>query len=307
MSRRVVLAVLVAAALAPAAPARADDVAEAKARFRRGAELYRASKWREAIAEFEAAYRLKPHGAIHFNVAQCRERLGEWPAALRGYLDYLREVPDAKDRAAVRAAVQRLEQRLAAAGAQALLVYSDPPGAEVRLDGRPRGRTPFHIVLPPGTYELRLALDGHEPVADEVELAAAASRTFDVVLRPARPPAAAAAPSPGPPAAPDLAAPPPAAAGPSLAAPVGPPREKRRVYTWIAAGAAVAAASAGAYYGWSAKEDADAIDGIANDGARADRVARDAESKARRANVLYAVSGAAAAAGVTLFFVEKRF
>jgi tetratricopeptide (TPR) repeat protein len=110
---RAVASALVVLVLLGAAPAvHADDVAEAKARFRRGAELYRASRWREAIAEFEAAYRLKPHGAIHFNVAQCRERLGEWAGALRGYHDYLREVPDAKDRAAVQASIRGIEERL---------------------------------------------------------------------------------------------------------------------------------------------------------------------------------------------------
>ena len=113
-------AALAAALLAAAPHAAADDVAEAKAQFRRGADLYRAGKWREAIDAFEAAYRLKPHGAIRFNVGQCRERLGEWPAALAAYEDYLREVPDAKDRAAVRASMGKIEARLAAAGVQAL-------------------------------------------------------------------------------------------------------------------------------------------------------------------------------------------
>jgi tetratricopeptide (TPR) repeat protein len=302
--RAVASALVVLVLLGAAPPVRADDVAEAKVRFRRGAELYRASRWREAIAEFEAAYRLKPHGAIHFNVAQCRERLGEWAGALRGYHDYLREVPDAKDRAAVQASIRRIEERLAAVGVQALLVYSDPPGAEVRLDGRPRGTTPLHVVLPPGSYRLALALDGYEGVTEEVALAAAASRAFEVVLRPAP----VAARSRGPVATPDLAV----AKPPSSGAPLAPtlpesPRERRRVYTWVAAGTAVAAVAAGAYFGVSARQDEDAIPGIVNDPALADRTVRSAESNARRANVLYALAGGAAVAGVTLFFVEKRF
>jgi hypothetical protein len=303
---RAVASALVVLVLLGAAPAvHADDVAEAKARFRRGAELYRASRWREAIAEFEAAYRLKPHGAIHFNVAQCRERLGEWAGALRGYHDYLREVPDAKDRAAVQASIRGIEERLAAVGVQALLVYSDPPGAEVRLDGRPRGTTPLHVVLPPGSYRLALALDGYEGAAEEVALAAAASRAVEVVLRPA----SVAARSRAPASAPDLAVAKPPAPGAPLAPTLPePPRERRRVYTWIAAGTAVAAVAAGAYFGVSARRDEDAIDSrIANDLSLADRTVRSAESNARRANVLYALAGGAAVAGVTLFFVEKRF
>jgi PEGA domain-containing protein/tetratricopeptide repeat protein len=312
------VAALAAALLAAAPHAAADDVAEAKAQFRRGADLYRAGKWREAIDAFEAAYRLKPHGAIRFNVAQCRERLGEWPAALAAYEDYLREVPDAKDRAAVRAAMQKIEQRLASAGVQALLVYTDPPGAQVRVDGKGRGTTPFHTVLPPGPYALSLSLDGYEPFAEDVTLAATASRVVDEVLRPAAPrappvqavapvPAAVAVAAAQPPA--DLRVEPPASAPPApiLAASAAPPKERKRVYTWVAAGTAVAAAAAGAYFGWSAQQDADKVDGIVNDGAQAQQAASDAQSKAHTANVLYAVSGAAAAAGITLFFVEGKF
>jgi hypothetical protein len=322
---RAAIACLALAALLAATPAAADDVAAARAQFRKGAELYRARQYRDAIAAFESAYRLKPHGAIHFNVAQCREKLEQWPGALRSYTDYLREVPDASDRAAVRAAIGRLEARLAAAGVQALLVYSDPPGAEVRLDGRARGRTPFLIVLPPGTYALALALDGYAGVEQEVTVGGR-SRVVDQVLRAAEPAKAAspmgAAATPSPTAAPPPTGAPtpaprgPAAAKPDLSArplaetlpPAAPerPREKRRVYTWVAAGTAVAAATAGAYLGYTARQKSDALlDGNAHPDARS--LARDAESRARAANVLYAVSGAAAAAGATLFLVEGRF
>jgi hypothetical protein len=300
---RRLLAALLAAGLV-ALPARADDTAEAKARFRKGAELYRAGKYRDAIAEFEAAYRLKPAGAIHYNVAQCREKLAEWPGALRAYEDYLRELPDAKDRASVRASMKRIEDRLAAAGVQALLVYTDPPGAELRLDGKARGTTPFHTVLPPGTYALALALDGYDPVAQDVLLALGASRVVDLVLRPASPGTAT---SRAAPAAPDLKASP-AAGAPIAATTAPPPAQKRRVYTWIAAGAAAAAAATGAYFGWSASQDEDALKSMSQpSGADAQRYASSAESNAKKANTMYAVAGVAAAAGVTLFFVEGKF
>lgn len=347
---RALSALLALGLLAAPAAARPDEAAEARTRFRKGAELYAAGKWREAIAEFEAAYRAKPHGAIHFNVAQCREKLAEWPGAHRAYADYLREVPDAKDRAAVRAAMRKIETRLAAAGVQALLVYTDPPGAEVRLDGTPHGKTPVQLVVPPRTYVLSLALDLYDPVQQEIALAPDAARTVDLVLRPSRPPPApapaAAAPAAGapsvpapPPAGPatpatgtaapaasaatagkaepsakdgkaaaDLSVKPPSPAVPAGPAPARKKEERKRLYTWIAAGVAGAALAAGAYYGYSAAQDEDALKSMTQaDGDAARRYASDARSKARTANALYAVGGAAAAAGVTLFFVEKRF
>jgi len=312
MTRHAPLAAAVLALLAAAPALGADDVTVARAAFDRGAKLYRAGKFREAIGQFEAAYRAKPHGAVHFNVAQCRERLEEWPAALRSYHDYLREVPDAADRAAVRAAIGRLERRLAATGQQALLAYSDPPGAVVRIDGAVLGYTPVHTTLPPRRYRLTLALEGFQPEEREVVLTPEAAWVLDVVLRPAAPaprPAAAAAAPPAPVPAPDLAPPPPAA-GPLAARPPVPPppspAARGRLYTWIAAGVAVGAAGAGAWYGQEARKKEDALrDGTVHSDAAS--LARAARRNARNANLLYGLSGAAAAGGVALFFVEGRF
>jgi tetratricopeptide (TPR) repeat protein len=289
---------------ASALPALADDVADAKARFRKAVELYREQRWREAVAEFEAAYRLKPHGAIHFNVAQCRERLEDWPGAHRSYHDYLREVPDASDRVAVRATLRRIEARLASAGVQALLVHSEPPGARVAIDGRDRGTTPFQAVLAPGSYALALVLDGHEPVREQIEVSPSPAKVVDVTLQ--RLPRAPTSPPP-PAAVPDLSPRPPATA-PPIAPPRAPHRPRRQLAAWIAGGTAVAAVAAGAYFGWSARRDERALKSLGEpDGGAAGRHARDAQSKARTANVLYAIGGGAAAAGATLFVLEARF
>jgi len=330
MIRRLVALGALVAVLAPAPAVHADDVAEARARFRSGAAHYAAKRYREAIEEFEAAYRLKPHGAIHYNVAQCRERLGEWPGAIRAYHDYLREVPDANDRASVEASIARLEARLATSGVQVLIVYSEPPGADVRVDGHPRGRTPVHVVLPPGAYDLALSLDGRAPASQQVTLRADASRVVEVDLRSAP---ATSSPSPSPTATPtaiaiasstpnatstptptatavraDLSAPHPASA--PLPPVPAPPRASanHRLWTWVAAGAGALAVGAGAYYGvTAAQRSADLRDGTVRSASASTALRDDAVSRQRRANVLYAVGGVAGAAGATLFFVEGRF
>ena len=330
MIRRLAALGALVAVLAPAPAVHADDVAEARARFRSGAAHYAAKRYREAIEEFEAAYRLKPHGAIHYNVAQCRERLGEWPGAIRAYHDYLREVPDANDRASVEASIARLEARLATSGVQVLIVYSEPPGADVRVDGHPRGRTPVHVVLPPGAYDLALSLDGRAPASQQVTLRADASRVVEVDLRSAP---ATSSPSPSPTATPtaiaiasstpnatstptptatavraDLSAPHPASA--PLPPVPAPPRASanHRLWTWVAAGAGALAVGAGAYYGvTAAQRSADLRDGTVRSASASTALRDDAVSRQRRANVLYAVGGVAGAAGATLFFVEGRF
>jgi hypothetical protein len=188
-----------------------------------------------------------------------------------------------------------------------LLVYSDPPGARVSLDGTERGTAPLHLVLSPGPYAVTLALDRYEPAAEKVELGAKASRTVDVVLKPAPKPPEPPPPPPGPKAAADLSARPPAAEPARL--PEAPPaRSHRMLPTWIAVGTAAAAAAVGAWYGSSARADARAVDALpAPNGPDASRLAQSAQSKARTANTLYVVAGGAAAAGVAFYLLEARF
>ncbi len=306
------LAAAAAALLAPVAlaaapvrrPASADDATEqAKAHFRRGTELYRQARYRDAIAEFEAAYKLKPHGVLHYNVAQCHEKLGDIPAALRSYHDYLREVPDAEDKANVLAAMANLESRLAATGVQQMLVYTDPPGAEVIVDGQSRGRTPFSMVLPHGMHLVSLVKGGFKTWTREVVLSPDRSLHLDLTLEKGTSTLV-----PPPPAAPALATPEPSPATPLTAPQPVPTPARPRVWTWVAAGVAVAAAGAGAYFGAQARSRSDELrDGTIRTSAENQRLHDEAQSRARTANVLYGVAGAAGAAGVALFFVEGSF
>ncbi len=355
-----VLASLALAALAPYAPlaappaTAAERTAMAKARFKKGTALYRQARYREAIAEFQAAYRLRPHGVLHFNIAQCQEKLGDIPAALASYHAYLREVPDAEDRETVQRAISNLEARLAAIGVQQILIYSDPPGAEVLVDGQSRGRTPLGLVLPHGAHVVSLVKAGYQTVTRQVALAPDRSLQLDLamvkgtsappapVAAPTAAPTATAAPTPAPAGTPaptgtgaptstatSAAAPTPTAAptltgtpgltptqppapalAPSLTAPAPKPVARRgRLWTWVAGGAAVAAAGAGVYFGMQAQNASDKLVNASQPLApgEAQRLYDEARSRSRTANILYGVAGAAGAAGVTLFFLEGSF
>jgi tetratricopeptide (TPR) repeat protein len=300
----------------------ADQTAQAKARFKRGTILYRQARYREAIAEFQAAYRLRPHGVLHFNIAQCYEKLGDIPAALTSYHDYLREVPGAEDRETVQRAISNLEARLAATGVQQILVYSDPPEAEVLIDGQSRGRTPLGMVLPHGAHVVTLVKDGYQTVTRDVTLAPDRSLQLDLTLvkgtsAPATPiapptpvPTAPPAPTPTPTATPILTPTlPPAPTLPLTATAPKQVARNKRLWTWVAGGAAVAAAGAGVYFGMQARDASDKLVNASQPLApgEAQRLYDDARSKSRTANILYGVAGAAGAAGVTLFFLEGSF
>ncbi len=314
------LAVLALIALVPASapgappPSRAkqapDQTAEARAHYKKGTELYRQARYREAIAEFQAAYKLRPHGVLHYNIAQCYEKLGDIPAALASYHDYLREVPGADDRETVERAIANLEARLAATGVQQMLVYTQPPGAEVIVDGQSRGRTPFSIVLPHGTHVVSLVKAGYETVTREVALAPERSIQLDIALIKGAsepPPPVVLAPAAAP--KPDLTPAPPT---PAAVVPASEPKkvERRgRLWTWVAGGVAVVAAGAGVYYGVQAQNASDKLVNAAQPlpPGEAQKYYDDAKSKSKTANILYGVAGAAGAAGVTLFFLEGSF
>src|SRR5688572_23821750 len=166
----VTIAILLGAAQAPAAPETTATLqARAEAHYEQGVQAYRAQRYRTAIEHFLAADNLVPSPALCYNVARAYERLDEAPRALEYYRTYLRRGADPKNEAEVRARVREISTLLARRGVQQITVRSDPPGANVVIDGRARGTTPW-------TGELELGR--HRVVVDQ----GAVERQLDVTL-----------------------------------------------------------------------------------------------------------------------------
>lgn len=267
---------------------------EARTRYQRGEEAYRQGRYRDAIAEFQAAYRLRPSPALHYNIGQARERLGEPAEALASYAEYLRLEPQAPNRKGVERSMETLRSRVAPRGKQVLLVLTDPWEAEVALDGQPRGKTPFAAAMAPGAHRVAVSLPGHQPVTRDVTVARDRGLELHLALTPLPkepPPALAATPPP----------PPPEATRP-VPAPQ-PPEQRSWVGPIVAAGVAVVAASAAVTLGVSARNAQDDLLGGLHSQSEADALASKARGSATAANVLYGVAGAAAITGGLLVFV----
>jgi tetratricopeptide (TPR) repeat protein len=296
-----VIAALLLCAPVLAAESKADPkTAEAKAHFKQGSQLYKQARYHEAIAEFETAYELKPHGVLRFNIAQCFEKLGDIPQALKSYHQYLREAPDAEDRATVQAAMTNLEKRLVEKGLQQLLVYSEPPGVEVRIDEKVLGKTPWAGELALGKHSVRLSANGYEAATRGVELAADRSLELDLTLLAASPPIAT-LPPPPPPVAPAEAVGP----KPTPAPPVDTRTEltpKPRVWTWVVAGVAGAALISAVGCGAGAKSSSNSLLGSQHPRQQSQDLHDKAKAEQTAANVLYGIGGAAGIASVVLFF-----
>lgn len=262
-----------------AASGSADDVTErARKIFQTGREMYQQARYREAIAEFERAYALRPHGAIQFNIAQCHEKLGELAAAIDRYQRYLREVPGAEDRGTVELVIANLTQRQKESTPQPLTVRSAPPGAEVVLDGERRGVTPLTAEVKPGPHQVELSLPKYLKATRTVQTGWERPTEVDFILE---------------------AEPPPLTLW-----------TRPRLYTWVALGSAATAALAGGLVGYQAQRDAAALV-ESNDPGRPREVVQNLRDRAARrallANVLFGGAAVLGAGGVTLFFVEGRF
>ena len=298
---------------APKAPA-ADDAstAAAKGHFRRGLSYYKEARYREAISEFQAAYRIKPNAVLHYNIGQAYEKLGDIPAALSSYNDYLREDPQAPNRTTVQRAMANLQARLAATGVQMLYITSDPSDAEVWVDGQLRGRSPFNAALPQGDHVVSLAKKGYRTATNAISLSPERALEMSLLLQQqgsVEAPLPLPPPAPEPPGATQLAASPPA---PPIVTPASRAPAKVERSSWlgpiIAGSAAVVAAGAGVVLGVQAHNAQNSLlHGYPPSSSAADSLAQKARNDATAANVLYGVAGAAALTGGGLILFGGYF
>lgn len=162
--------------------ARADSLAdEAEVNFQLGAERYRVSEFRAALAYFLASNRLAPNDNVRFNIARTFQRLGQYPEAYRWCEIALSGDIEPQLRA------QLEETRSAIAREVAVIeLVTDPPGATVYLDRQDLGRvavSPARIAVAPGKHRLIVALEGYDMLrTQELALVAAETRALSLKL-----------------------------------------------------------------------------------------------------------------------------
>lgn len=202
----VMIAILLGTAQLLAAPETTSTLqARAEVHYEQGVQAYREQRYRTAIEHFLAADNIVPSPALSYNVARAYERLDEAPRALEYYRTYLRRGADPKNEAEVRARVREISSLLGRRGVQQITVRSDPPGANVAIDGRARGTTPWTGELELGRH--RVVVDhGSVQRQLDVELVAEQALDLDVALAPgagqtqgAAPAASTRTPAPEPP------------------------------------------------------------------------------------------------------------
>ncbi len=181
------LALALALAIVPR-PCRADApspdaVADARARYKRGLELYQDGAFDAALVELQKAYDTAPAFKILYNIALVQLQLNDYAGASRSFSRYLEEGGkkiDAKRRAEVNRELKKLEGRIAHVK---LTVNVD--GADVFVDDALVGQSPLDgpLVVNSGKRKIGASKKGLAPVARVISIGGGEEKGLSLELR----------------------------------------------------------------------------------------------------------------------------
>lgn len=199
---------LIAATVSVGSHARAGDadaIAAAREHFQKGLAAYSDERFAEAADEFDQAYKLSPAFKLLYNIGQVDVALGRSVEAVDAFDRYLKQGAAAIPEARRREVAAEIEKQLARIGTVSIRTF--PEGAEIRIDGGLRGRTPLAkaVRLNAGRHTVEAVLAGYAAQSRELDVAgksdSAIEMTLEAIVVPA-PPAALTSPSPEPATAP---------------------------------------------------------------------------------------------------------
>jgi hypothetical protein len=137
---------LLVALLAFSSAAHADDAADAKLHYQKATAHYAVGEYREAAAEYEAAYKAKQDPALLYNAAQSHRLANDNQKALLLYRNIVKLYPTSKYAAESKDRIEKLEQAIA--------TTQSPPNqpAPVELGkAPPAGAPPVQPITAPAT------------------------------------------------------------------------------------------------------------------------------------------------------------
>ena len=159
-----------------------SDVTKAQALNREGTAAYRAKDYALALEKFKAANALVPNPTFDVNIGRCHEKLGQFAQALVHCKIALNATSAiGATRATAKKCVDRLNERLTQ---PTLHVKSSPPGATVRVDGKPVGTTPWSGEVEPGRRQVDLELAGHRNQTRDVVMVLGDEQRLSVAMIP---------------------------------------------------------------------------------------------------------------------------
>jgi len=168
--------------LSPFAVAQTDPKATADEHFKRGVAMFQDRRFGDAATEFEEAYRLSPAYVVLYNIGQVNVALGRSVEAVDAYEKYLKQGASeisAERTREVQAEITKQRDRIGI-----VTVRTNPPGADIRIDGRWIGRSPLphpvHATI--GRHAFDAILSGFVPQVQEVDVIGRAEQALDITF-----------------------------------------------------------------------------------------------------------------------------
>ena len=156
----------------------------AKEHFINGREYYDRGQYKDAIEEFEKAYRLDQKPLLLYNIAQAYEKLGKLKKSVEYLRQFLEEDTKKEDTASVENKITNLEARIQKTG---ITVMSSEDGTDVYVDDQKVGVTPIPGVIPldEGMHRIRLSKPGFKDFAMNTGVSTGYAVPVDAKLEPA--------------------------------------------------------------------------------------------------------------------------
>jgi hypothetical protein len=172
------------AVIAQSKAADADAKKRAKTLYRSGMRLAREGDCENAILEFKASVAAFPNKGSLYNLATCYNTLSQDLEAISAF-NRLFEAFDKELSVDMResASSQLAELKARFAWVQ---IAVDQSGAEIAIDGNPKGESPVDSPLPLSkeSHEIIVSLKGFEPWQQRLDLTNGGERTVTVTLQP---------------------------------------------------------------------------------------------------------------------------
>jgi len=187
---------LIALALGVSAPAlaapaaggvSAQDKAKARALFKQGIVQFDGGYYQQALTLFTQALALYPNPKIHTRIALCHKWLGNNLKALEHYEQYLKAVPQMPDKPGDRVLYLKVKtevKNLQSLISQLQIDITEPPGAEVRINGRLVGTAPLSrlIRIKPGAVNITAITKGYYTFKRDLNLFPSQTQTVRITM-----------------------------------------------------------------------------------------------------------------------------
>lgn len=160
-----------------------DASRRAEELFRKGNELYKASKWAEAEASYLEAWSLQRTYDLAANLGHTEFKLGKEREAAEHLSFALSNWPLTAKSEQRELAQQRFAEVRQKIGA--LSVRASVAGADVWIDNQRVGKTPLaaEMFVLPGKHTVRASLEGYEPVSQTIVVDQGGSREVALALQ----------------------------------------------------------------------------------------------------------------------------